>query len=77
MNYKLKTEQGRIQDFKIEGAQKMSSEHHERKTRNHYHSGGVHSAPLKALEAIWYKMLSHTIWGLFWSILIQNWIFIK
>ena len=34
--------QRRIQDFKIEGAQKMSIAHHERKARNHFHSGGVH-----------------------------------
>ena len=65
--------QGRIQDFKIEGAQKMSSAHHERKAMDPYHSGGVHRAPLKVLEAIWFQMLSHTIRVLFWSILlIQN-----
>ena len=64
--------QGRIQDFKIEGAQKMSNAHQERKTRNPFNSGGFHRARLKTLEALWFYMLSHAIWGLFWSILIQN-----
>ena len=36
---------GRIQNFKIEGAQKMSSAHHERKAQNPYYSGWVHIGP--------------------------------
>ena len=44
--------QGRIQNFKIEGSQKMSKGLHERKARNPFNSGGVHRAPLNAMEAI-------------------------
>ena len=36
-------------EFKIEGAQKMSSAHYERKTRNSFNSGGVNRARLRAL----------------------------
>ena len=42
--------QGRIQDFRIEGAQKMWNAHHERKALNPFNSVGVH----KALEALWF-----------------------
>ena len=38
----IKQEPLRIQDFKIEGAQKMSSAHHEHKARNSFNLGGVH-----------------------------------
>ena len=53
--------QGRVQYFKIEGAQKMCSAHHEREARNLFNSAGVHRASLKALEALRFQTLSYTI----------------
>ena len=37
-------DRGRIQEFKIEGAQKMCSAHHKREDRNPFNSAGVHRA---------------------------------
>ena len=50
--------QGRIQGFKIEGAQKMSSANHENEARNPFNSFGVYIGPLigigsfKGLDAL-------------------------
>ena len=55
--------QGRIQDFTIEGAQKLRSAHHEREARKLFNSAGLHRARL--LEALRFKMLSRAIWDLF------------
>ena len=61
--HKKVTNQGRIRDFRIEGAQKTCSGHHKRKARNPFNSAGVHCARLKALDSLRFQMLSHAILG--------------
>ena len=51
------------------------SAHYERKARSPINSTGVHRArSLRQRGALRFQMLSHAIWRIFWSILIQNWI---
>ena len=62
--------QGQIQDFKIEGAQKMSSAHYEREARNPFNSAGFHIGPAymhwRLLGISCCLMLSETCFEAFW-----------
>ena len=60
--------QERIQDFQIEGAQKIMCTQ-----RTSRAEGGPLSWSLEALGFRFFLMLSDVFWASFWGILMQNW----